>query len=132
MLSEQDIQRIAGRIVAGCAPHVVGTFGSYAVGLAKPRSDLDLFVILESAESPPARRRTVARLLFGILHPVDLHVFAPREFEEAAAEELSFEWVIARQARIYHWGAGALQAVPSLAARHMPAAPMGDEKALRP
>jgi predicted nucleotidyltransferase len=117
MLTDPDIQRIAARIVDGCAPLVVGTFGSYAVGMAKPRSDLDLFVVARSREHPSASRRAVARLLFGVLHPIDLHVFTPDAFEEAAHEELSFEWIIVRQARIYHWSSEAALAVPSLAAR---------------
>ena len=68
-------------------------------------------------ESASARRRAVARLLFGVMHPVDLHVFTPEEFEESASEELSFTWIIARQARIYHWSAAAEGAVPSLRPR---------------
>ena len=49
-----------------------------------------------------------------MLHPLDIHVFTPEEFEESAYEALSFAWVIARQARIYHWTEAAKQRVPSL------------------
>gem|GEM_PF-6090726 len=72
------------------APLIVGTFGSYAVGTARDRSDLDLFVIKETPESPAARARAVQRLLFGILQPLDVHVFTPEEFEDTVYEELSF------------------------------------------
>ena len=54
------------------------------------------------------------RLLFGVLHPLDVHVFTPAEFEDSAYEPLSFAWVIARQARLYHWTEEARQRVPSL------------------
>jgi predicted nucleotidyltransferase len=117
MLTDGDIQRIVGKVVAGYGPLIVGTFGSYAVGRARPSSDLDLFVIKATREPASSRRRAVGRLLFGILHPLDLHVFTPEEFEETAYEELSFTWIIARQARVYHWDAGAERLVPALASR---------------
>lgn len=117
MLTEGDIERIAQRIATGYGPLVVGTFGSYAIGAAKPRSDLDLFVIKRTPQQPAARRKAISRLLFGVLHPLDIHVFTPEEFEEDVSEELSFSWVIARQARIYYWTDAAARATPSLTAR---------------
>jgi len=117
MLTENDIRRIVGRVVAGYAPLVVGTFGSYAAGLARPSSDLDLFVIKVAREPESNRRAAVRRLLFGVMHPLDVHVFTPDEFESTVNEELSFTWIIARQARLYHWEPGAERLVPSLAPR---------------
>ena len=117
MLTENDITRIARRIVEAHAPLVVGTFGSYATGNATEKSDLDLFVIRAGCECPAARARAVHRSLFGLLHPVDAHVFTPIEFEETAYEYQSFTWVIARQARIYHWTEEAALLVPSLRSR---------------
>jgi predicted nucleotidyltransferase len=114
MLTEADIGRIVDRIVKGYGPLVVGTFGSYAVGLARSRSDLDLFVIKSTLEPASTRRRAVQRLLFGVLHRLDIHVFTPTEFEETADEELSFTWVIVRQARVYYWSESADRLVPSL------------------
>jgi len=114
MLTENDIARISRRIVEAYAPLVVGTFGSYAVGSARDRSDLDLLVIKQTPEPPAARARVVQRLLFGVLHPLDVHVFTPEEFEETAYAEFSFTWYIARQARLYHWTEQARCLVPSL------------------
>jgi predicted nucleotidyltransferase len=114
MLTEGDIARIVARVVAGYRPLVVGTFGSYATGAARERSDLDLFVIKQTHERPAARKRAVRRLLFGVLHPLDLHVFTPEEFESTAYEPLSFACIIARQARLYHSDNGAKVQVPSL------------------
>jgi predicted nucleotidyltransferase len=113
MLSENDIARIIDRIVRHEAPLAVGVFGSYAIGTAHPGSDLDLFVIKDCAEPPAARRQAVRRLLFGVMHPLDIHVFTPSEFEHSAHELLSFAWVIVRQARIYHWTEEAKRRVPS-------------------
>jgi hypothetical protein len=71
-------------------------------------------VIKETPETAAARARAVRRLLFGILHPLDVHVFTSGEFEDTVNEELSFTWVIARQARLYHWTEEARRLVPSL------------------
>jgi predicted nucleotidyltransferase len=114
MLTENDISRISSRIVQGYAPLAVGTFGSYAVGTAREQSDLDLFVIKETAHKPAARARAVRHLLFGVIHPLDVHVFTPEEFEDSVYQELSFAWVIAKQARLYHWTQEARKLVPSL------------------
>lgn len=122
MLTENDILRLSNRIVHAYAPLAVGTFGSYAVDSARDGSDLDLLVIKKSAEKPSARARAVKRILFGVLHPLDIHVFTPEEFEETVYTELSFTWVIAKQARIYHWTGEAGQFVPSLRPRVKPAA----------
>lgn len=117
MLTEGDIRRIAERIAGAYRPHVVGTFGSYAIGTSTGRSDLDLFVIRRNHGALAVDARAVHRLLFGVLYPLDVHVFTPAEFEESAYEYQSFTWVIARQARLYHWDGEAEQAVPSLAPR---------------
>ena len=60
------------------------------------------------------RQRAIQHILFGVLHPLDIHVFTPEEFEETAYEALSFVWVIARQARIWHSTEEARRCVRSL------------------
>ena len=117
MLAEADIEAIVARLVRRCAPLAAGTVGSYAVGLAKDSSDLDLFVIQRTPLPRAARRRAVMQALFGVLHPLDVHVFTPEEFEAGAQREVSFEWIIVRQARIYHWSDEGTRSLPSLAAR---------------
>jgi predicted nucleotidyltransferase len=117
MLSENDIVRITTRVAHYYGPLVVGVFGSYAVGAAREHSDLDLFIIQRGAGRSSDRQLAVRRLLIGIIHPLDIHVFTPDEFEEAAHERLSFAWAIARQARVYHWTEEAKQFVPSLFGR---------------
>ena len=114
MLTDNDIHRIMARIVAACLPIAAGSFGSYAVGLARASSDLDLFVIQRTPQPNAARRRVIYRHLYGVMHPLDVHVFTPEEFEADAREELSFAWIIVRQARIYHWTPEAPGRVPAL------------------
>ena len=108
---------MARRIAAAYAPLAVGTFGSYAIGTPSDRSDLDLLVIKETPEGQAARTLIVQRLLFDVLHPLDVHVFTPEEFEDTAHDEWSFTWVIARQVRLYHWTEDAERMVPSLLPR---------------
>lgn len=117
MLSDNDIRRITSRIVAGYGPLLVGTFGSYAIGTARERSDLDILVIKQTPLPRSARGLAVRRLLFGVLQPLDIHVFEPDEFEAAANEPLSFAWVIARQVVVWHAENGAGTRVPCLAER---------------
>ena len=44
----------------------------------------------------------------------------PEEFEGDAREELSFAWLIAKQACLYHWTAEAERQVPALAGSARP------------
>lgn len=117
MLSERDIRRITRRIADAHRPLAVGTFGSYAIGKPTGQSDLDLFIISRTSGTPPVNPQAVRRLLFDVLYPLDVHVFTPAKFEDSVYEYQSFTWVIARQARLYHWEPEAGQAVPSLRSR---------------
>jgi predicted nucleotidyltransferase len=114
MLSENDLARIAARIVSKSAPVAVGVFGSYAIGSAHEGSDLDLVVIQRTAGPSKGRRQAMRRILFGVLHPMDILIYTPEEFEGTVYEHLSFEWVIAGQARLYYWTEDAPRLVPSL------------------
>jgi len=117
MLSESDIVRISRRIADTYAPLAVGTFGSYAIGTAREKSDLDLFVIKRTSQPPEASTHAVRRLLLNVFHPMDIRVFTAPEFEGTVYKYLSFTWVVARQARLYHWSEEAAFLVPSLLPR---------------
>lgn len=114
MLSEDDVARIARRIAEGERALAVGIFGSYAVGRAHSASDLDLLVVKDGAGTQGERRLAVRRRLIGILHPLDIQVFTPEEFEDMARKRMSFAWTIARQLRLHHWTEEAKRRVPSL------------------
>jgi predicted nucleotidyltransferase len=118
MLSEADLDRITARLAQRLAPVAVGTFGSYATGMAREESDVDLFVIRDGVGRASLRGREVRRHLPGVLARLDIHVFTPKEFEARALEHLSFEWIIVRQAKLYHWRADAPRLVPSLFNSH--------------
>lgn len=117
MLTENDIARISKEIAAAYAPLAIGTFGSYAIGSARDQSDLDLFVIRQTSHRPEATARSVRRTLLGVFHPMDIRVFTAAEFEDTVYTYLSFTWIVARQARLYHWTEEAGRLVPSLIPR---------------
>ncbi|WP_375758783.1 nucleotidyltransferase domain-containing protein [Corallococcus exercitus] len=100
MLTERDIHQIVERVVQGYAPDLVGLFGSYAIGRSTQASDLDLLVIKRTAEPVHARVAAVRSQLVGVLHPMDIVVVTPEEFEARRREEYSFTWVVARQAKV--------------------------------
>jgi predicted nucleotidyltransferase len=54
-------------------------FGSYARGTADAYSDLDLAVVLDTAQAPLERPRRLRELLDALPVPVDLLVFTPEE-----------------------------------------------------
>jgi uncharacterized protein len=114
MFSDSDIQRLVTRIVSGYAPLAVGIFGSYAIGRAHAGSDLDIVVIKDVSEAQIIRGQRVRRLLFDVLGPLDIHVFIPDEFEAAAQVPQSFEWIIARQARMLFFETTSRRSIPSL------------------
>lgn len=115
MLTDGDIARLVQRIRDGYRCLAIGIFGSYAIGTASDRSDLDLLVIAHSPHPPGRRERDVHRLLIGLLHPLDVVVFTPAEFEAGAYDEHAFTWTLARQAQLLWCAPQAAVAVPSLA-----------------
>ena len=114
LLTDNDISKIARRIADAYAPLAVGTFGSYAIGLAHEGSDLDLFIIKKSLGDGPASERSVRHAILSVLHPIDVVVVTAEKFEESVYEYMSFAWVIAKQARLYHWSNEARELLPSL------------------
>lgn len=114
MFTDNDIQRMAKGLARALHPVAVGTFGSYATGTSNDTSDVDLLVIHERAIESRMHRRAARRHLPGVLWPLDIRVFTPEDFERQALEYQSFEWVVARQAKLYYWRQDAPQLVPSL------------------
>ena len=55
-MTENDIVWITRCIADSYGPLAIGIFGSYAVGTARDKSDLDIFIIKETSENPKARK----------------------------------------------------------------------------
>lgn len=81
MITQEQIQAIAQQIARKFDPIKVVLFGSYGRGLAHPRSDVDLLVILEEGRSGMDPEIEVAA---GIAHPfpMDILVRTPQQIAD--------------------------------------------------
>jgi uncharacterized protein len=70
-VTEAGLQRIVQQIVEHCRPDKVILFGSHAYGTPTEDSDVDLLVVMETAERP---LRTAARIAASIDHPFPLDI----------------------------------------------------------
>jgi predicted nucleotidyltransferase len=81
MTDPKLLEQITQTIVDRFHPRRIVLFGSHARGEARADSDLDLFVEMESAASPPERAVQVSAV-FGLRPwPLDLVVYTPEEVE---------------------------------------------------
>ena len=71
------------RIVSAFHPKRIVLFGSQARGDARPDSDLDLFIEMESNQRPGDRRLAVRRLFQDCRWPLDVVVYTPKEVAQA-------------------------------------------------
>ena len=75
------------RIAAACQPRAILVFGSRARGQARPDSDLDLFVLLQSAvPDGVALRRRLRSLLADLPFAKDILVSDPEAFAHARTQ----------------------------------------------
>lgn len=78
-LSRQDIQQIVSEIASSLHPRQVLLFGSYADGTATDDSDLDLLVVMQSAEPSYKRSALVRKLFWPPRASMDILVYTPEE-----------------------------------------------------
>jgi predicted nucleotidyltransferase len=77
MASESEIQALADKIAREFHPQKIILFGSHARGDARPDSDVDLLVIMDSDQHPA---RTAAEVTYRVHprhYPLDLIVRSP-------------------------------------------------------
>ncbi len=101
MVTEADIRKAVGLILAAAPGSRVIVFGSQARGGAGAHSDLDLLVIEPEVQ---ARRQEMARLadvLRPLRLPVDVVVVSERTFEEWADTPGTLLYEAAREGRVY-------------------------------
>lgn len=83
MSPEQSVvQQIVDRIRAHAQPDRIILFGSRAWGAARPDSDVDLLVIVDSEDPPVERAVALGRLFRPRPAPLDLLVMTPSEVRE--------------------------------------------------
>lgn len=104
MITEEQIQAIVHRIIAGYQPDRIILFGSYAYGTPTEDSDLDLLVVKSDIEINRAERAVVVRrLLRGPDTPaMDILVRTPAEVAAAAEVRFTVEAQALQKGRILY------------------------------
>lgn len=81
-ITETKIRAAAQKIAAAMQPDKIILFGSCAHGKQTPDSDVDLLVILPSANEPHAITRELSELLYPRPFPIDILVRSSAEISE--------------------------------------------------
>ncbi len=104
MITEEQIQAVVARIVAGYQPDRIILFGSYAYGTPTEHSDLDLLIIKRDAASQRVERAIAVRqLLWGTDAPaMDILIRTPAEIERAAGIAYSVETIAIEKGRMLY------------------------------
>ena len=77
MASESEIQALADKIAREFHPQKIVLFGSHARGDARPDSDVDLLVIMDSDQHPARAAAEVTCRVHPRHYPLDLIVRSP-------------------------------------------------------
>jgi uncharacterized protein len=89
MVTEQQIQQLAQRIVSRFHPLRIVLFGSYAYGIPREHSDVDFLVVLPSVENRPRKAGEIRCAVHGGF-PLDLIVHSPKSLQDRLQKEDSF------------------------------------------
>jgi predicted nucleotidyltransferase len=90
MIGSDKIVEIITKIASGYNPEKIILFGSYAAGNPNEHSDLDLFIIKDTEMPRPQRAVQVRKMLYGLMIPLDLIVYTPKEVVESMKNRYSF------------------------------------------
>jgi predicted nucleotidyltransferase len=104
-LHSEVLQKLVQQIVNGFHPQKVILFGSYAYGMPREDSDLDLLVVMEAGGRP---LRAAANIAAAIDHPLslDILVFEPGHLESAVEREFTFATEVMARGIVLHSGQG--------------------------
>ncbi len=83
MVTISDIKHYSEIIRDQCSPEKIILFGSYADGTADEKSDIDLFVVLNTELKPARRYPYIRKMLAGNQVSFDIVVKTPEEFERS-------------------------------------------------
>jgi len=90
MISTTQIDSVVNQIAENYQPEQILIFGSYAQDRANENSDLDLLIIKDSDLPQDKRNFEVRKLLKGVMIPVDILVYTPKEIELYKNEKFTF------------------------------------------
>jgi hypothetical protein len=77
MASQSEIQALADKIACEFHPEKIILFGSHARGDARPDSDVDLLVIMDSDQHPARKAAEITSRVHPRCYPLDLIVRSP-------------------------------------------------------
>lgn len=81
MITGEQIDAVAQKLIAGYSPQKIILFGSYAQGVPSADSDLDILVVKDGSGPPVQRNRDARRLLKEFMFPIDVIIKTTTEFE---------------------------------------------------
>jgi uncharacterized protein len=90
MIGTEKISEIVNKIALGYQPEKIILFGSYATGNPNENSDLDLLVIKDTDVPRPQRAVQVRKMIYGVMVPIDLIVYTPKEIDESRGNKYGF------------------------------------------
>jgi len=100
-VDEEFLKEVVKRIVSAVDPEKIILFGSYAYGMPKKESDLDLLVVVKESSLPRYKRSVpIYKALAGILIPKDIIVYTEKEIEEWSNVPLAFITTIIRKGNL--------------------------------
>ncbi len=100
--SADRLNHITQKLVEQIQPEKIVVFGSYATGQAKPESDVDLLVILESDLRRDQRQEAISRALRPRDFPLDVLAYTPAEVNMCVADPHSFLRYILTTGRVLY------------------------------
>ena len=101
-MNAPSVDAIAKVLCDALQPERIVLFGSRAVGTARPDSDVDLLIELETELSHADRSRTVSRLFPDRRWSLDALVFTPAEMAAARRSPTSVVAAIERGGRVLY------------------------------
>ena len=102
MIKQGKINEIVNKIALGYKPDKIILFGSYATGNPNKDSDLDLLVVKNSNLPRPQRTVQVRKMLYGVMVPIDLLVYTPKEIEKSKENKYSFVYEVLKTGKIIY------------------------------
>lgn len=96
------LDEIVARVVEAFCPRRVLLFGSRARGAARPDSDIDLFVEMESDRRPPERSAQIAALFPLHPWPMDVVVYTPDEVRRLRGVHGTFLSLIESEGKVLY------------------------------
>ncbi len=96
------VDEIVRRIVETVHPEKIILFGSQARREARPQSDMDLLVIVDSKEPRYRRSARLYGVLSDILVPMDILVYSPDEVEEWSGVRQAFVTTAIREGKVLY------------------------------